>query len=303
LRIFNTILAVSVISLLPPKALAGNPCPPPGYTRPQLLQLKQAGFEFADDAGRNALALGLAGCLAEPDPKIRDGVAFEALAHWMRAGQLSLDTRRALYHDLLGQLDSGRDKNGFQRPFAALVLSEVARTDRIDAWLTPAMREPLVEAAARYLEGVRDYRGFSDREGWRHGVAHGADLVLQLALNPQIDAAQVRRLMSAVASQVAPEGPVFYIFGEPGRLARAAYYAYLRGVLDDDDWAAWFNSVSDPKPLPGWGDSYASRTGLAKRHNTLAFLTAMYLNATSNDGKTPALADMVGQAVGRVAGG
>ena len=30
---------------------------------------------------------------------------------------------------------------------------------------------------------VRDYRGFDAKQGWRHGVAHGADLLLQLSRN------------------------------------------------------------------------------------------------------------------------
>ena len=31
---------------------------------------------------------------------------------------------------------------------------------------------------------ITDYRAFSDTEGFGHAVAHGADLALQLALNP-----------------------------------------------------------------------------------------------------------------------
>ncbi|MGD8383840.1 MAG: DUF2785 domain-containing protein [Lysobacterales bacterium] len=293
-----------IIIVLPGSAPAGEGCPPRGYTRGQLLDLKQAGFDIGKDAARNTLALGLAACLSDPDPDIRDGVAFEALAHWMRKGQLTERTRLGLYHDLLGQLRSDGDANGFQRPFAALVLAEVARTDRIRAWFTRAMRTRLVDAAARYLAGVRDYRGFSDSEGWRHGVAHGSDLVLQLVLNPKVNAAQVRQLMAAVASQVAPRGPVFYVFGEPERLARAAYYAYRRGVLDDAAWAAWFDSATNPSPLPDWRAAYASRAGLARRHNTLAFLRALYLDANGDtDNQTPALADMVRHAIGRVSGG
>ncbi len=296
--------AFSVIIALPGKAAAGDGCPPHDYTRGQLLDLKQAGFDVGNDAARNTLALGLAACLSDPDPKIRDGVAFEALARWMRKGELTERTRLTLYHDLLGQIRGDSGANGFRRPFAALALAEVARTDRIQAWFTPAMRARLVNAAARYLAGVRDYRGFSDSEGWRHGVAHGSDLVLQLVLNPKVDAAQVRQLMAAVASQIAPQGPVFYVFGEPERLARATYYAYGRGVLDDAEWAAWFDSATDPRPLSDWAAAYASRAGLAKRHNTLAFLLALYLDANGDsDNPTPALADMVKQAIGRVAGG
>lgn len=42
-------------------------------------------------------------------------------------------------------------------------------------------REDMVRAAALFLAKVTDYRAFSDTEGFRHAVAHGADLVLQLA--------------------------------------------------------------------------------------------------------------------------
>jgi hypothetical protein len=51
---------------------------------------------------------------------------------------------------------------------------------------------------------VRDYRGFDTAEGWRHGVAHGADLALQLVLNPAVDKPQIERLLAAVGRQVAP---------------------------------------------------------------------------------------------------
>ena len=108
-------------------------------------------------------------------------------------------------------LEAGQaDRDGFRQPFAALVLAEVARTDRIESWLTPAQRVALVDSAARYVTSVRDYRGFDPKEGWRHGVAHGADLLLQLALNPAVDRAGLDRLLGAVAAQVAPRGALIY---------------------------------------------------------------------------------------------
>ena len=277
---------------------AGNGCPPPGYSKQQLLQLKETGFKLDDSAERNALAVALAGCVGDPDPVIRDGVVFEGLATWMRGEQLSTETIMTLYAELLTQISSDTDPNGFEQPFAALILSEIARTDRVDAWFTPATRAQLVNVAANYLRGVRDYRGFSDTEGWRHGVAHGSDLVLQLVLNPNIDTTHIQPLMAAVASQVAPAGEVSYIYGEPGRLARAVVYAYRRGVLEDAFWVSWFESITDPQPLDNWSDSYSSRVGLARRHNTLAFLMSMHLNATAyEDEQGEALAEIVMQAI------
>ena len=109
------------------------------------------------------------------------------------------------------------DASGFRRPFAALALAEVARADRIEPYLTEPERHELAEAGAAYLRGVRDYRGFTAGEGWRHGVAHGADLMLQLALNPRLSRTDADRLLGAIAAQVAPMGPVYYIHGESAR--------------------------------------------------------------------------------------
>ncbi len=286
-----------------PRLSAGD-CPPEGYSREQLFKLKESGFELADETRRNALAIGLVACNSDPDPLIRDGVAFEAVSTWLRGQQLSAESILVLYGDLLGQLSSETDIAGFQQPFAALLLSEVARADRIEAVLTPPMREELAAEAAAYLAGVDDYRGFSAAEGWRHGVAHGSDLVLQLALNPQIDGAQIQRLMESLALQVAPAGEMFYIYGEPARLARAAYYGYSRGILPASFWENWFLGISSPGSLGSWVDSYSSQAGLARRHNTLSFLLALHFNATlAGDEQGAALQDLALQAITRVSGG
>jgi hypothetical protein len=295
------ILFLFFMALAVPPVCAGEDCPPQGYSREQLLDLRAGGFEIESVAERDVLALSLTACLSEPDPAIRDGVVFEGLSTWLRAGLISPDTLNGLYASLLAQLANTGDTNGFQQPFAALVLSEVARTDRIDPWMTPAMRNELVLASARYLSTVSDYRGFSETGGWRHGVAHGSDLVLQLVLNPNIDAGQLAQLMNAVAVQVAPVGAIFYIYGEPGRLARAVFYAYTGGEADEAFWEEWFERVSNPAPLDAWGAAFTSQAGLARRHNTMAFLLAMHLNASSAEGEQAERLDaLVMQAITRM---
>src|SRR5258705_220852 len=82
--------------------------------------------------------------------------------------------------------------------------------------------------ALQGLLGVTDRRGFDATQGWRHGVAHGADLLLQLGLNPALSAAQLDAIVQAIASQVAPAGEHFYVYGEPERLARPIAYIAKR---------------------------------------------------------------------------
>ncbi len=295
-------VAFAIASVSGGSAAEAAPCPPTGTTRADLLKLKASKFAIPSDEERNSLALRLVGCLEDPDPAIRDGVAFESLSTWLRGKALSTATITALEASLSGMLRSGeKDKGGFRLPFAALVLSEVARTDRIEPQFTDAVRGGLVETAAMSLIAVNDYRGFDPVEGWRHGVAHGSDLVLQLALNPRVGASGLARMMEAVATQVAPRGATFYTFGEPERLARAVVFANRRGLLDAAFWEGWFAGLTSPKPFNDWGAAFRSVDGLAKRHNTLAFLHALsFAGRSGGDEAGKTIAALADKAVGQL---
>ena len=251
-------------------------CPPPGYDKPALQALKKNGFAVADPARRRELAQALVGCLGDPDPELRDGIAFEALSQWMRADAFDAAQMGALRDRLYGLLD-GPEGEGYARPFAALVLSEVARTDRIKPWMSAAERAAMVDKAAAYVEGVRDYRGYDDVQGWRHGVAHGADWLMQLALNPALDRAQADRILAAVVAQAVPASGHAYVFGEPERLARPVLFVAQRGLHSDAEWAAWFAAL-----VPRIGDAkqaYRNVAWLARRHDLTGLLQNIYLQA------------------------
>jgi len=268
--------ALVLLALALPAAHAA--CPPAGQTQASLQALKASGFEVADAGERLRLAQGLVACLADPDPALRDGIAYEALAHWMRAKRFDADPLRRLRGQLMALLDAD-DPQGFGRPFAALVLSEVARTDRIDPWMSPAERVAMVDAAARYVEGVRDYRGFDAKEGWRHGVAHGADWLMQLALDPALERAQLERILEAVATQAVPASGHAYVFGEPGRLARPVLFVAARGALPAGHWQAWLDAVVQRAGPP----AYTDPAWLARRHDLVAFLQALYVATDRSD--------------------
>lgn len=260
----------------PSVAWADEACPPEGTDAGSLQLLKQQEFQVDDAATRDALALGLLGCLSSADSGLRDGIAYEALTQWLRGDQLDVDMRRKLRDRLYAMLKED-DAQGFGRPFAALVLAEVARTDRITPWMSDKERVAMVEAAARYLESVQDYRGYDDTEGWRHGVAHGSDWLMQLALNPALERPQLESMLAAIATQAVPESAHAYVFGEPGRLARPVLYIAKRGVLSDADLSAWFLSL--PARIGERDKAYSDVGWLARRHDLLAFLTSVYLEA------------------------
>lgn len=275
----NRAVLLSLLLLIAAGPVSAD-CPPAGTDASSLQLLKQQDFALADDALRDTLAMGLLDCLGDPDPALRDGIAYEGIAAWLRADQLNEELRGQM-RDRLYVLLSEDDPEGFRQPFTALLLSEVARTDRLQPWMSGKERAVMVERAVGYLQSVRDYRGFDNEQGWRHGVAHGADWLLQLALNEQVDRAQAEAMLAAIASQVVPESAHAYVYGEPGRLARPVIYLARRGLLEDAQWQAWFAAL--PPRLGEPAQAYADGAWLARRHDLMAFLMSVYLEADQSE--------------------
>lgn len=265
------IVATSLIAAAPAQAA----CPPDAAV------LKAGKWKVDDAARRQVLAIDMLDCLQNPDPVLRDDIGFEGLQHWMRGGQLETGTVQAIRVALLARLTAA-DPSGFAQPFAALALAEVARVDRLKPYLSAQERSTLLTAATTYLTGVRDYRGFDQQAGWRHGVAHAADLMLQLSLNPALGKAEHEAILGAIASQVIAHGGHFYLYGEGERLMAPVFYLARRDTLASADWDAWFARLVAPINAK----APTTQTTLAQRHNLNGFLLPLY--ATLNEGGNPA---------------
>jgi hypothetical protein len=269
------------LSAQPLSVVEPEGCPPAGWDRGRLEALKAAEFEIADTLSRESFAGALTACLASPDPWLRDGVAYEALSHMLRERQLSDAAMRGLLVNLSARLgQQAPDPMGFGKSFAALALSEVARADRIETYLTEDELRKLLVDAQHWFINISDYRGFSEEEGWRHAVAHGSDLLMQLALNPRVDAEGLRLIVSAVGAQAAPVNHA-YVHGESERLARPILSAAQRGALSETDWTQWLAAIATPDEPDR---VFTSQAGLIWRHNTMGLLLSLHANvALSQD--------------------
>lgn len=237
--------------------------------------------QFADHHS-DGDARNFASCLGDPDPFLRDKIGYEGLTSALRSGTVSEATHRELIKVLSANLlDQSAD--GFLAPFSALGLSELVRTDRVEAFLTAEERADISEKTAAYLANVSDYRAFSEQEGWRHGVAHGADIAMQLALNPNVETASLFQLRDAITQQITTRSGHAFTHGEPERLARPIFFMATRGVIEADDWANWFETLGDPAPLPDWGEAYQSEMALARLHNLKAFARVIYVTASLSE--------------------
>lgn len=275
-RALRAALLLAPLWFAPPRAAAadGPACPPAGWSLERLQALKAQRWQIDDPAVREQLAQDLLPCLRARDPAWRDDIAFEALQAWLRAGALGDAGRRALGRALLAALDAP-DPDGFGPPFAALALSEVARSDRLAPFWRPEERQAVLDAAVRWMQAVHDYRGFEPVAGWRHAVAHGADLLLQLALNPALDKGQLDAILAAVRSQAMPASGHSYVHGEGERLARPVLFVARRGLHGEAEWNAWFGGLA--AAAVGAPGAPVDLAALARVHDLKALLLPLYV--------------------------
>ncbi|MFQ3250815.1 MAG: hypothetical protein ACI9O6_002655 [Glaciecola sp.] len=248
------------------------------WDKEALLLIAERGFAIENDSERNNLAKQLVNCLAVPDPKVRDDVAYFGLSKWLRAKELSVDSKHVIFTELIENFGKPiPDEHDVYQAFVALVLSEFARADRKSPYLSDKQRELLVAKSTEYMVNITDYRGFDEVVGWRHKVAHTADIFLQLALNPALKKEQLTRLLNAIGEKIIPHDVHFYTYGEAERLAKPLIYIFLQGQHNSDDWQNWLKRYITPVPFDDWQQVFSSQQGLARLHNARAFLTTIFV--------------------------
>jgi len=203
--------------------------------------------------------------LRSPDPAERDERAYTVLARWVP--ELDPASRRALGDEMAERFG---DPEVQARTFAPLILAKIVQSGTYDpAWLA---------AFTDWYPGEQDLRGWDDRLGWLHAVAHGADLLAAFGRCPEADPVPmldlaVRRLLT----------PTSYLFAamEDDRLGYALALTLTREELTERQSVAWLEPVA--------ADFAAGRPGPVPPHasNTMRTLRVLYLLADRGARPTP----------------
>ena len=232
-------------------------CPLDDWTKDQITQFTDATFSI-EQQSVDQFALSMMGCLASQDPYIRDEVAYMSYVTWLREQKLSQSTVHTLFQRFTEQINQGRnDRHQVYLPFLTLVYAELVRVDRITPYLTEQELQQAVSVISALLLETDDFRGFDDNIGWRHLVAHSADVTLQLILNKRLSKSQYDDLLVALHSKIAPSDHS-YRFGESKRLATPIIYAWMAEKHDLKEWQAMLNQLIDPSPFASWQEVYKS---------------------------------------------
>ena len=199
----------------------------------------------------------LALLLRDPDPAVRDDLAYTVLARLIPS--LDAGLCRELGDEMAGRFE---DPEIQVRSFAPLILAPIVKRGEFSGhWLA---------AFESWYPAERDLRGWDDAFGWLHAAAHGADLLGAFGRCPQVDPTAMLRL--AVVRMLTPTEFLFAEM-EDARLAAALALTLSREELSEEQSAAWLAPIveSFENGEPGHVPTQIS--------NTVRVLQALYVYA------------------------
>lgn len=190
--------------------------------------------------------------LRSPDPFVRDDGAYSSLAGM--AGEGELDDHLVGLGDRACELftDDAVQARSFGALLLALVVDRDNRTSRAD---DAAVRRWLA-AVTRWYADEPDTRGWDQDLGWLHAVAHGADVVGELAASPRLGRTEMSGLLDLLVRRAAAPSVTPWLQGEDDRVALAMMAALRRDLVDADEVRAAVHSLAavwrdaEPGPVP-----------------------------------------------------
>ena len=251
--------------------------------------------KYAVPAGQKAfpLAQELSSYLGSTDPELRDDLAYSILATWLANARLfSTEELNALADQWTTNLRSGIGETGtdtvLRRSFSALCLASLAQRDLRAPFLGRERYRTLLERTLEYLRDERDLRGFDATKGWVHATAHTADLLAELANNPEFAKEDQSDVLRAVTQRLATADEVF-TYGEQDRLANAVAVMTGRTDFDSESFKSWLSEL-DRVDQATWKDTPPKLAALLRFENNSYFLRGL-VTQISQRPATPASAE------------
>lgn len=221
-------------------------------------QVKANGLRVPEDRPLADLTTELTAMLGDPDPSVRDGIAYPTLAAWIADGVYD-ELLEGLGDGMAAGLAVGLGEEGtdtvFRRSFSVLVLAECIERDNTEHLVSANTMVSWGDRIASWFVRERDLRGWVPGHGWAHAMAHGADAIATLAASEAMGRLELTVLLDVIADRLLLPTGHFLVHGETDRLARATMRVLRRDLVALEVLEPWLVRLGQGARAHGLGDT------------------------------------------------
>lgn len=214
--------------------------------------------------------------LGDPDPELRDAIAFPTMATWIDDGiydDLLVGLGDGMCHGLEVGLGETDGDSVFRRSFSALILTECIDRTSAAGLAGPDVVLRWGDRLMSWLVRERDLRGFVPGKGWAHALAHGADAIGALARSPFLGRMELTVVLDVIADRLLAPTEEFLVCGEPDRFAFATMHLLRRDQVSLEVLEPWIARLAAGAVPQGTVD----RNPFLVAGNVQAYLRSLHL--------------------------
>lgn len=223
--------------------------------------------------------------LGNTDPELRDEIAYNVYANFLKREMYTRDEISAHVDELLSSLEKGigetESDSVYLRTFSVLFLAEIVHNDNKKPLLDKKQFLSILTKGLWYLDAEKDPRGHIPVKGWAHALAHTADLMLVLGRNRNIESADLEKILQGIADKLVHSTNWVYVHGEDERLANAVTAILGRDLVSIDSLRSWLKTLTDPEK--SWKGAYMDEGQTKAYHNVRNFLRSVLIAVKSSD--------------------
>jgi hypothetical protein len=224
--------------------------------------------------------------LGSTDPELRDQIAYDTFANFLKRDYYSPEELAIYITSLLANLEIGIGESEtdsvFLRSFSVLFLAEIINNDNKVPHLKKPIIKTILEKVLWYIEAERDPRGYVIGKGWAHALAHTADLLLVLGKNLNTGAREHNRILNGISKKLLQSTDWVYLHGEDDRLSRAVLEIFHRDTLPAAFMKKWLGSFLNPG-ADSWKGAWLEEESAHAFFNVRNFLRSLYLQVVTED--------------------
>ncbi|MFK7804733.1 MAG: DUF2785 domain-containing protein [Anaerolineae bacterium] len=216
----------------------------------QLQTIAANEFNIPADFDLFPLALNMLQHNGSIDSELRDGLIYSAFGTWIikhklftpaqltQLLEITLDDQHLFYR--IGEFETD---SVFTRSFSMLMLPLILIRHCEESFLTAAHIKQIKSKLFDYVRLEQDLRGYVPEKGWAHAAAHGADAFDDLALCPELDAADLLDLLTQLNTWITTETTPF-VHEEDERFVTAVISIRSRKLIAERDIEKWIRALA-----------------------------------------------------------